>query len=61
MAAYEDALTNCSTPAAPWHIIPANREWYRSMVVAELIEATFRDMDPQWPESEVDLSGVVIE
>ena len=31
------------------------------MVVAEIIEATFRDMDPQWPESEVDLSGVVIE
>lgn len=61
MEAYEDALANCNTEAAPWHIIPANRKWYRNMVVAEIIEATLRDMDPQWPESEVDLSEIVIE
>jgi len=60
-AAYEEALTRCSTEHAPWHIIPANRKWYRNMVVAELVRDTLEDMAPQFPEPEEDLSGVVIE
>ncbi|MCD6351997.1 MAG: polyphosphate kinase 2 family protein [Armatimonadetes bacterium] len=54
MKAYEDALTLCSTPWAPWYIIPANRKWYRNMVVADIIAATLRDMDPQWPDPQID-------
>jgi PPK2 family polyphosphate:nucleotide phosphotransferase len=27
--AYEAALTRCSTAAAPWHVLPADRKWYR--------------------------------
>jgi len=60
LEAYEAALTNSSTDAAPWHIVPAGRKWYRNMVVAELIAATLQDMDPQWPEPQVDISQVVI-
>src|SRR5215469_11841461 len=41
--AYEDALTKCSTAAAPWFIIPANRKWVRnfavSLIVVEALEA----------------------
>src|SRR6266487_4776222 len=29
MKAYEDAVNLCNTKCAPWHIIPANRKWYR--------------------------------
>ena len=61
MTAYEDALSRCSTEHAPWHIIPANRKWYRNLVVAETIRDTLEEMNPQWPEAKIDLSGVVIE
>jgi len=61
MAAYEEALTRCSTAAAPWHIIPANRKWYRNLVVAELVRDTLEEMAPQFPPPQVDLSEVVIE
>ena len=30
MAAYEVALNRCSTDHAPWHVIPADRNWVRN-------------------------------
>jgi hypothetical protein len=35
--AYEDVLSRCSTPPAPWHIVPADSKWYRNLVIAETI------------------------
>lgn len=58
--AYEDALSRCSTDWAPWHIIPADRKWYRNMVVADIIAGALREMDPQWPEPSLDVSKLVI-
>ncbi len=37
MAAYEDALSRCNTPAAPWYVVPANRKWFRNIAVAEAV------------------------
>jgi len=31
--AYEDVLRRCSTPRAPWHIVPANSKWFRNIAV----------------------------
>ena len=59
--AYEDALSRCNTEWAPWYIIPADRKWYRNMVVADIIAGALRQMDPQWPEPKVDVSKLVIE
>jgi PPK2 family polyphosphate:nucleotide phosphotransferase len=61
MNAYEDALTKCSTKHAPWHIIPANKKWYRNLVVADIIERTLRDMRPKWPKPSCDVSKLVLE
>lgn len=61
MKAYEDALTKCSTNHAPWHVIPANRKWYRNLVVAELIEKKLREMKPEWPESDCDVSSLLLD
>ncbi len=48
-AAYEDALSQCNTPEAPWHIVPANRKWYRNLVVARLVRQTLERLDPKFP------------
>jgi len=38
--AYEAILSKCSTPWAPWYVVPANHKWYRNFVVSEvLVEA----------------------
>ena len=58
--AYTDALARCSTPEAPWFVVPADRKWYRDLAVARIVAASAREMDPRYPAPEDDLSGVVI-
>ncbi len=58
--AYEDVLSKTSTEWAPWYIVPANRKWYRNLVVASTIIETLESLEMRFPESEDDLSGVVI-
>ncbi|MCX7600093.1 MAG: polyphosphate kinase 2 family protein [Armatimonadetes bacterium] len=60
MAAYEDALSLCSTPWAPWYVVPANHKWYRNLVVADILAQTLRDMNPQYPPPRPDLGRVQI-
>ena len=61
MAAYEDALSRCSTAAAPWYVIPANRNWFRNLAIADIVADTLDDLKMQYPPATDDLSKVVIE
>jgi len=54
--AYQDMLENCSTEHAPWHIIPADRNWLRNYAVAAITLETIERIDPQLPRVEVDAS-----
>jgi PPK2 family polyphosphate:nucleotide phosphotransferase len=59
--AFEDAINNCSTAYAPWYVVPANKKWYRNLVVARTIADTLEAMDPQFPEvNEAALADVSI-
>jgi PPK2 family polyphosphate:nucleotide phosphotransferase len=60
LGAYEDAITHCSTEHAPWHIVPANRKWYRNLVVARTIADTLEAMDPRPPAPPEGLEEVVV-
>jgi PPK2 family polyphosphate:nucleotide phosphotransferase len=53
--AYQDALTKCSTEAAPWYVVPADRKWYRNWAVATLLRETFAEIDPQYPPADFDI------
>jgi PPK2 family polyphosphate:nucleotide phosphotransferase len=47
-AAYEAALSKCSTKEAPWQIVPADRKWFRNLVITEAIMAALRPNVPAW-------------
>ena len=49
MAAYEAALRRCSTQHAPWYVVPAERRWFRDLVVSSLLLNALETMDPQYP------------
>ena len=49
MAAYEVAISRCSTEHAPWHIIPADRNWVRNSAIARIVRETLEEMNPQYP------------
>lgn len=52
--AFEDALSRCSTAHAPWYVVPANRKWYRNLVVARILEETLDSLDLRYPEADFD-------
>jgi len=52
IAAFEEALSRCSTWWAPWHVIPANRKWFRNLAVAEILGDVLSELDPQYPVPE---------
>ena len=59
-AAFEDAVNECSTDYAPWYVVPANKKWYRNLVVARTIADTLEAMDPKFPAAEQGLDKVEI-
>ncbi len=61
MQAYEDVLNKTSTAAAPWFIVPANRKWYRNLVISSILVDTLEGLNMKFPEPEENLNGVVIE
>jgi PPK2 family polyphosphate:nucleotide phosphotransferase len=58
--AFEDAINSCSTPYAPWYVIPANKKWYRNLVVARTIADTLEVMDPRYPAAEPGLDQMAV-
>lgn len=50
MAAYEDAISETSTEAAPWYIIPADKKWYARLVISKILLDTFKELNLKFPE-----------
>ena len=55
--AYRIALERCGTEAAPWHVIPADRKWYRNYAVLRLLIEALESIDPQYPSGHFDLAA----
>jgi PPK2 family polyphosphate:nucleotide phosphotransferase len=59
--AYADALALTSHKHAPWYVVPADKKWYRNLVVAEVLVMALQDLKLQVPEPEEGLKEVVVE
>lgn len=59
-AAFTDALARCSTPYAPWHVVPANRKWYRNLAIARTLADTLEAMDPRYPEAAEGIADMTV-
>jgi len=49
IAAFEDLLAETSSEDAPWYVIPANRNWYRNLVVATIMVKTLEKLKMAYP------------
>jgi len=59
--AFAETVERTSTDHAPWHIIPADKKWYRNWAVATIVTALLEGLDLTWPESPDDLTGIIVE
>ena len=51
MQAYEDAIVRTSTKDAPWHIVPADKKWFRNLAIAEAIVETLESHRAEWTDA----------
>ncbi len=61
MSAFQDALSKTSADWAPWYIVPANRKWYRNLVISRIIIEKLESLNMQYPQPEENLDSVVID
>jgi len=61
MAAFEDALTECSTESAPWFIIPANKKWFRNYAIAKILVEELEKLGMRFPKPDFDFSSIKLE
>jgi polyphosphate kinase 2 (PPK2 family) len=52
--AYENALTECSTDNAPWHVIPADRKWFRNLAISQIVVDRLESLDLKYPKPTFD-------
>lgn len=58
VAAYEEALSRCSTKHAPWFIIPANHKWFRDHAIARIVVEHLETLKMKYPKPTVDLAHI---
>jgi PPK2 family polyphosphate:nucleotide phosphotransferase len=61
MAAYEDALSKCSTKWAPWRVIPADRKWFRNLAVSQVIVETLEGLKLEYPRPSFNPSQIAVD
>ncbi len=59
--AYEAAIANTAAPHAPWYVIPADRKWYRNLVITQILINHLESLNMEFPEAEEGLDKIVIE
>jgi PPK2 family polyphosphate:nucleotide phosphotransferase len=60
VAAYDEAITATSKQWAPWHVVPADRNWVKSLAVATLLVDALEHMGPKLPDPEPGIQGLKI-
>jgi PPK2 family polyphosphate:nucleotide phosphotransferase len=58
LKAYEEALNKTSTSYAPWFVIPADRKWFRNVVVSKIVVETLNTLGMQFPATTVDIEDI---
>ncbi len=59
-AAFQDMLSRTSTQWAPWYVVPADRKWYRNLVVSEVIITALENLDMSFPPPEEGIDAIEI-
>jgi PPK2 family polyphosphate:nucleotide phosphotransferase len=54
--AYEVAIERTNTDVAPWHVVPADKKWFRNLAIGRLLLEALRGLDLQWPAADFDVA-----
>ena len=60
MEAFEDMVNKTSTKQAPWYVIPANRNWFRNLLITEILIDILKSFDLRYPPPPEGLDGLIV-
>ncbi len=60
MQAYGESIGRCSTHHAPWYVVPAERRWYRDLIVLQTIVNALESLQMSYPKADFDASAIEI-
>ena len=49
MKAFEEMIEATNTPYAPWHVIPADRKWYRNWMIGRILVEQLESLKMEFP------------
>lgn len=58
MKAYSEAISRCSTRQAPWFVVPADKKWYRNLIVSQAIIHELESLNLRPPAPHFDPASV---
>jgi len=58
--AFRVMLERTSTDDAPWFVIPADRKWFRNLVISEILVEALEGLDMAFPPAEDDLTDLKV-
>lgn len=60
-AAFTEMLEQTSTDDAPWYVIPADRKWFRNLIISRIICQELDSLAMQYPPPEDGLGDITVE
>lgn len=60
-AAFEEMVSRCNTRVAPWHVVPADRKWYRDLAVTRALVERLEGLDLRYPAPAAGIEGRIVE
>ncbi|MCL4113990.1 UNVERIFIED_CONTAM: hypothetical protein GTU68_004993 [Idotea baltica] len=58
--AFQDMINKTSTDYAPWYVIPANRKWYRNLLISTIIIDKLKSLNMEYPPAFEGIKDVII-
>ncbi len=59
--AFADMLGQTSTDYAPWYVIPADRKWFRNLLISRIVVDALEGLDMAYPPAEAGLTDITID
>jgi len=60
VTAWEEVVNETSSDWAPWYVVPADRNWVKSLAVASLLLRELERLDPKFPPAQPGVEGLKI-